>query len=65
MLRRKGYQHMECYWRHVGLCRSESGELRAVLVDLGNVKTFDRAVPAEAAAARQAMLDQLKELEEE
>jgi hypothetical protein len=56
---------MECYWRHVGLCRSESGELRAVLVDLGNVKTFDRAVPAEAAAARQAMLDQLKELEEE
>jgi hypothetical protein len=55
----KGFQHEECYWRHVGLYRGQNGELGAVLVDLGNVIDIDPTVPAEAAAARQAMLEQL------
>lgn len=56
----QGYQHLECYWRHVGLCRRH-GELQAVLIDLGNIKRLGSGVSAgDIATARREMLAQLE-----
>ena len=54
----KGYQHEECYWRHVGLCW-HSNKLKAIFIDLGNVKKIDQQDSRAVATARKTMLTEL------